>query len=134
MSVGRVDGSHGTAAAGRLEIARVVVSVVAGQPAEQVLDRRPGEDGDAVIGLLAVDGDVVAELLDLQAREVVVDALQLRSEAHTSELQSLMRISYAVFCLKKNMLAYSSTSDPYAYIRSRARVYMPRAAASTTAS
>src|SRR3546814_5226455 len=32
-------------------------------------------------------------------REVHVD--QLRSEEHTSELQSLMRISYAVFCLKK---------------------------------
>src|SRR3546814_4652163 len=29
------------------------------------------------------------------------DALALRSEEHTSELQSLMRISYAVFCLKK---------------------------------
>src|SRR3546814_6184341 len=28
-------------------------------------------------------------------------ALRLRSEEHTSELQSLMRISYAVFCLKK---------------------------------
>src|SRR3546814_5169995 len=27
-----------------------------------------------------------------------------RSEEHTSELQSLMRISYAVFCLKKNIL------------------------------
>src|SRR3546814_4439835 len=27
--------------------------------------------------------------------------LHLRSEEHTSELQSLMRISYAVFCLKK---------------------------------
>src|SRR3546814_7502035 len=27
--------------------------------------------------------------------------LAIRSEAHTSELQSLMRISYAVFCLKK---------------------------------
>src|SRR3546814_7130184 len=27
--------------------------------------------------------------------------LSLRSEEHTSELQSLMRISYAVFCLKK---------------------------------
>src|SRR3546814_3101520 len=27
--------------------------------------------------------------------------LQVRSEEHTSELQSLMRISYAVFCLKK---------------------------------
>src|SRR3546814_3263941 len=30
-------------------------------------------------------------------------AAQLRSEEHTSELQSLMRISYAVFCLKKNI-------------------------------
>src|SRR3546814_10212696 len=28
-----------------------------------------------------------------------------RSEEHTSELQSLMRISYAVFCLKQNTLA-----------------------------
>src|SRR3546814_3376691 len=28
-------------------------------------------------------------------------AIALRSEEHTSELQSLMRISYAVFCLKK---------------------------------
>src|SRR3546814_5702113 len=28
-------------------------------------------------------------------------AIVLRSEEHTSELQSLMRISYAVFCLKK---------------------------------
>src|SRR3546814_6535629 len=30
-----------------------------------------------------------------------VTAAKLRSEEHTSELQSLMRISYAVFCLKK---------------------------------
>src|SRR3546814_6800531 len=30
-----------------------------------------------------------------------VDAEKKRSEEHTSELQSLMRISYAVFCLKK---------------------------------
>src|SRR3546814_1722388 len=30
-----------------------------------------------------------------------LDTEQFRSEAHTSELQSLMRISYAVFCLKK---------------------------------
>src|SRR3546814_4123401 len=29
-----------------------------------------------------------------------------RSEEHTSELQSLMRISYAVFCLKKNKKKY----------------------------
>src|SRR3546814_4349767 len=32
---------------------------------------------------------------------VVGIVLSLRSEEHTSELQSLMRISYAVFCLKK---------------------------------
>src|SRR3546814_6792773 len=31
----------------------------------------------------------------------VDETAQLRSEEHTSELQSLMRISYAVFCLKK---------------------------------
>src|SRR3546814_9472536 len=30
------------------------------------------------------------------------DASERRSEEHTSELKSLMRISYAVFCLKKN--------------------------------
>src|SRR3546814_7085367 len=31
-------------------------------------------------------------------------ALPFRSEEHTSELQSLMRISYAVFCLKKKQM------------------------------
>src|SRR3546814_2253316 len=31
----------------------------------------------------------------------IAEAQQMRSEEHTSELQSLMRISYAVFCLKK---------------------------------
>src|SRR3546814_1009633 len=32
-------------------------------------------------------------------------ALDFRSEEHTSELQSLMRISYAVFCLKKKKIS-----------------------------
>src|SRR3546814_4925874 len=35
------------------------------------------------------------------ARISIKKLRQLRSEEHTSELQSLMRISYAVFCLKK---------------------------------
>src|SRR3546814_3636140 len=35
----------------------------------------------------------------------------LRSEGHTSELQSLMRISYAVFCLKKKKKTINKTSD-----------------------
>src|SRR3546814_3909942 len=41
---------------------------------------------------------LVAGLLTLQ---LWPDLLDRRSEEHTSELQSLMRISYAVFCLKK---------------------------------
>src|SRR3546814_7911807 len=35
------------------------------------------------------------------AAEMLFDQIVVRSEEHTSELQSLMRISYAVFCLKK---------------------------------
>src|SRR3546814_8582438 len=34
-------------------------------------------------------------------RAAAIDEIARRSEEHTSELQSLMRISYAVFCLKK---------------------------------
>src|SRR3546814_4634467 len=43
------------------------------------------------------------------------EAPTARSEEHTSELQSLMRISYAVFCLKKkrHMLSTSQTSTLY---------------------
>src|SRR3546814_2942704 len=37
-------------------------------------------------------------------------AADLRSEEHTSELQSLMRISYAVFCLKKKKYKHRSTT------------------------
>src|SRR3546814_1737664 len=37
----------------------------------------------------------------LPPTQVTAARLQERSEEHTSELQSLMRISYAVFCLKK---------------------------------
>src|SRR3546814_2939914 len=35
---------------------------------------------------------------------------QARSEEHTSELQSLMRISYAVFCLKKKKITQNTTT------------------------
>src|SRR3546814_9869016 len=40
-------------------------------------------------------------LLDVRRVEADEDALVRRSEEHTTELQSLMRISYAVFCLQK---------------------------------
>src|SRR3546814_5699775 len=47
-------------------------------------------------------GDYVTVLRDghLVATAAMAD-VDVRSEEHTSELQSLMRISYAVFCLKK---------------------------------
>src|SRR3546814_5219363 len=36
---------------------------------------------------------------------------QARSEEHTSELQSLMRISYAVFCLKKKTIQHKAMTN-----------------------
>src|SRR3546814_8605838 len=57
----------------------------------------------AGLALRTVDLDpavVSAELFEQQADLVAVAGG--RSEEHTSELQSLMRISYAVFCLKTN--------------------------------
>src|SRR3546814_10467803 len=40
-----------------------------------------------------------------------------RSDEHTSELQSLMRISYAVFCLKKKTKTQNINSCNYRYVR-----------------
>src|SRR3546814_3302718 len=47
-----------------------------------------------------------AEMLD-EAREVERD----RSGEHTSELQSLMRISYAVFCLKNKIYKHNTRTN-----------------------
>src|SRR3546814_2261621 len=64
------------------------------------------------------DGDAIAELRGIEVGVIGTDHARLlerthateagrrrRSEEHTSELQSLMRISYAVFCLKKKKSA-----------------------------
>src|SRR3546814_3302755 len=45
------------------------------------------------------------------SRSASISCKSDRSEEHTSELQSLMRISYAVFCLKKNKDRATITSD-----------------------
>src|SRR3546814_9320197 len=45
------------------------------------------------------------------ARDVGLAFQIARSEEHTSELQSLMRISYAVFCLKKKKPQQMNTTD-----------------------
>src|SRR3546814_10200529 len=51
------------------------------------------------LGHLAGD-DVLCEVAT-RLKDIVREPDVVRSEEHTSELQSLMRISYAVFCLKK---------------------------------
>src|SRR3546814_5233871 len=64
---------------------------------------------DHVGGLVLVGVDATQkfgrDILPRQTARTVraerVAAVEFRSEEHTSELQSLMRISYAVFCLKK---------------------------------
>src|SRR3546814_2637480 len=75
--------------------------------------RVPGEHSDRAIGIGRVvqhKGKVIVRVsrsfkhpdFQLAYRELIAFARGLgRSEEHTSELQSLMRISYAVFCLKK---------------------------------
>src|SRR3546814_4264998 len=56
----------------------------------------------------AEPGDHLAHAGDrLRRRKVGPGAPHVRSEEHTSELQSLIRISYAVFCLKKNNIRYT---------------------------
>src|SRR3546814_1737510 len=64
-------------------------------------------------GILAVG--VEEEVVELAGKVVVVGDVLLRladrSEEHTSELQSLMRISYAVFCVKKKTLKKINTGN-----------------------
>src|SRR3546814_19737366 len=75
------------------------------------LFRSDHPDAQDVGAVLADDlfrrGDVSLRLRHLLAVLVEDEAVRRhrRSEEHTSELQSLMRISYAVFCLKKKTLA-----------------------------
>src|SRR3546814_3120670 len=59
---------------------------------------------------LTAAGEEVLEL----ATQMETSSLQLetRSEEHTSELPSLMRISYAVFCLKKKTTKPPTTTHP----------------------
>src|SRR3546814_4205510 len=58
---------------------------------------------DLVAGLVLVDVAQQDPVEHVVGRQRVL----VRSEEHTSELQSLMRISYAVFCLKKKTKIYN---------------------------
>src|SRR3546814_8699766 len=69
----------------RLQVARLALFLAAHQAQARIGDRTQ---------------QLAAALLDHVVLAVTEEG-EVRSEEHTSELQSLMRISYAVFCLKK---------------------------------
>src|SRR3546814_10763638 len=81
------------------------------------LRSRRRQQGGAVVGLLDEQGGedsqcslrLPACCVGLTGRLRLRGLFNLRSEEHTSELQSLMRISYAVFCLKKKNIIPSKT-------------------------
>src|SRR3546814_5504659 len=73
---------------------------------ESLVDREPGTLAFKFFrleepGMFAVYESFVDEAADKAHMETEHGKPVIRSEEHTSELQSLMRISYAVFCLKK---------------------------------
>src|SRR3546814_526843 len=68
---------------------------------DRVAKQRGGHAGGVELQRRAAVERVADGGNDVRGRELQVRAGGERSEEHTSELQSLMRISYAVFCLKK---------------------------------
>src|SRR3546814_6285099 len=85
------------------ELLAVVAANHLGQPArlcQAIHHTRHADTGDRPLDL---DNDrLVGGVIDhRQALDDTPLGGAVRSEEHTSELQSLMRISYAVFCLKK---------------------------------
>src|SRR3546814_8117221 len=69
-----------------------------GHPPDVEVDREPMEWNNVFYVLVANE---LMDAGDNRFDELLAQIEGLRSEEHTSELQSLMRISYAVFCLKK---------------------------------
>src|SRR3546814_7099198 len=79
-----------------------------GDRSQNLIDICAAGSGEPVPGgILSFKYDAPAVALDTITEEDIAEgnmsvvAMQSRSEEHTSELQSLMRTSYAVFCLKK---------------------------------
>src|SRR3546814_9199653 len=62
------------------------------------------------VGIAAprIDTEPMDRVVSSDGSAVMVTPSAARSEEHTSELQSLMRISYAVFCLQKKTISTSA--------------------------
>src|SRR3546814_3203413 len=89
---------------------RAAVEHVAAEPVEQADVHVHAVAGAVQVGL-GHEGGLEAVLLRHALHDALEqDAVVGRSEEHTSELQSLMRISYAVFCLKKKITTDKQTA------------------------
>src|SRR3546814_10505574 len=81
---------------------------VEGAVAGEIVERH----GVKIVGHRNVPSRLAADTSALYARNLY-NFLSARSEEHTSDLQSLMRLSYAVFCLKKQK--NNSTNKQHKY-------------------
>src|SRR3546814_7913126 len=92
-------------AAAGVGFARHDLRTVAGEgdaePAERFRPQRDRAARQHHQGIAAGLGAECREIVFVAAHAMQQHQQRRRSEEHTSELQSLMRISYAVFCLKK---------------------------------
>src|SRR3546814_4694529 len=68
------------------------------------------DDGDSPFAFAISGRELMRFLADAGQQ---YSSVSTRSEEHTSELQSLMRISYAVFCLKKTIHTRSTEQAPH---------------------
>src|SRR3546814_2606605 len=81
------------------ELPLVVIDVQRGGPSTGLPTKT--EQADLLQAMFGRNGEAPVPVVAPQSPGDCFDAAVERSEEHTSELQSLMRISYAVFCLKK---------------------------------
>src|SRR3546814_3409039 len=93
--------SFGIRIAERLADLVVLEVVDVGGGIHPVLVGEAHQAQQVVVGDLPVQGGAPETIVGFAATEAVAEIV--RSEEHTSELQSLMRISYAVFCLNKKI-------------------------------
>src|SRR3546814_7118389 len=80
--------------------AEVPIGVAQALAVSRLRSTRTGSEVSSMIDIFTTGGTIDKVYFDAQSE------FQIRSEEHTSELQSLMRISYDVFCLKKKTKTY----------------------------
>src|SRR3546814_5641068 len=93
-----------------LDLAAPAQEILLGDEGEAIDPAAEAIELDAELDLRRCNRLVVAIGVNPEFRlHPVFEDRHLRSEEHTSELQSPMRISYAVFCLKKNTNTNTNT-------------------------